>query len=241
MSKHSVALVVIAIHEEPYIHEFIRHYLQLGVDMIHIYDNSVSNVLHGIANEKVCITHFPGPQMQMPAYHHFLCNNRGKYRWACFFDVDEFLILRNNWNLHDFLHEYCQHGAVGINWKIFGSSGETLFKTGDVRKRFTRCASKTHPLIKSIVNINDVLSFKDPHFFTCLHGTIDTSRKEITGPENIDGPENIAVLHHYFTKSMEEYTRKRERGRSDIPSIRPMNDFFRHDCNDVEDLSALQQ
>lgn len=50
--------------------------------------------------------------------------------------------------------------------------------------------------------------------------------------------ESIAVLHHYFTKSYEEFVKKRDRGLSDMLGQRSLSDFDLHDINEVEDTSA---
>lgn len=50
--------------------------------------------------------------------------------------------------------------------------------------------------------------------------------------------ESVAVLHHYFTKSYEEWVKKRNRGLSDMHGYRALSDFELHDFNEVEDKSA---
>ncbi len=39
----------------------------------------------------------------------------------------------------------------------------------------------------------------------------------------MDGPTDTAVLHHYMTKSFEEYKDKKIRGRADLPDWTPSN------------------
>ena len=51
-------------------------------------------------------------------------------------------------------------------------------------------------------------------------------------------PSKICI-HHYFTKSKEEFLIKRARGRADIDEIRSLQDFEHFDFNDVYDDSML--
>ena len=58
------------------------------------------------------------------------------------------------------------------------------------------------------------------HFVYLKEGKkqIDTTGKAFRhiGPFNVDGPKDTAVLHHYHTKSSNEYLKKKMRGRADI-------------------------
>lgn len=236
----SCALVLIVIHEEPYIFEFVNYYLQIGFDKIYIYDNSETNTLHGFnyfSDNKIQCIHFPGKQRQLHAYYHYLQNYRFENKWTAFFDTDEFLVLRKHVNIHDFLNEHCENGGVGINWKLFGSSNLLHYSNECVTKRFTKCDDTINQHIKMIFRSDDVTFFADPHFFRCSNGVRDTNGKEITSPFNINGPEDVAVLHHYFTKSYDEFQLKKNRGRSDVAEMRTNDDFVRHDLNKITDNS----
>lgn len=237
----SSAVLVIAKDEEPYIHEFLCYYLEhLRATHVWIYDNSASNTLAGLENgNHVRVVHFPGAQKQLEAYHHFFVNHASSYRWVCVFDVDEFLVLKKHVCLHDFLEEHlASGGALAIPWKIFGSSGELYASRKPVISRFQHCASACSALIKSIVCPRDLISFNNPHYFVCAHeGTRDTRGNVVESPEHPGCADDVAVLHHYFTKSHCEFLAKMRRGRSDIAALRGQDDFFRHDCNDVLDPS----
>jgi hypothetical protein len=44
----------------------------------------------------------------------------------------------------------------------------------------------------------------------------DTNGTVFSGPWNINGPLDVAAIHHYHSKSNGEYVKKRQRGRADI-------------------------
>jgi hypothetical protein len=51
--------------------------------------------------------------------------------------------------------------------------------------------------------------------------------------------DHIACVHHYFTKSVEEFNVKCHRRLADAVGIRDCDEAFRrHDLNEVEDRSA---
>ena len=234
----SVSLVIIAIHEEPYIFEFINYYLRIGFDKIYIYDNTESNTLCGFnyySNNKVQVIHFTGKQKQMPAYEHYLQNYRHLHKWTAIFDTDEFLVLKKHNNVHDFLNEYCENGGIAINWKIFGSSNLIQYSSVPVTKRFTKCNREVNKHIKMIFRSEHIIHLNNPHYFPCLHNVRDTNGNEVTSPFNENGPDDIVQLNHYFTKSYNEFQLKKNRGRADINSIRTDDDFNSHDFNNYTD------
>jgi len=54
---------------------------------------------------------------------------------------------------------------------------------------------------------------------------VDTNGKSLgNSPFNPGGPTDVAVIHHYVTKSREEYIAKYMRGRSDIHTRRSIED-----------------
>jgi len=220
--------------ERLYIDEWVDYHLGLGFEKIYIYDNSVDFDMRGwevMKNQEwfgceparrdvVKVFHFPGDMQQTSAYD--TCTLRARdegHEWAAFFDVDEFLVLHQHADVVTFLEEYCSVGALGISWRYFGTNNETEYTPLPVTKRFTLGAAEPDRHIKSIAKLDHVLEVGHVHFvtkFMANYCTIDTNRRRVDGPFNLNPPSNIAVLHHYHTKSVGEYRLKRARGRADI-------------------------
>jgi hypothetical protein len=80
------------------------------------------------------------------------------------------------------------------------------------------------------------------HHALLLRGTYhDTRNKPIVAMgmnHNPGGPTDVAVINHYFTKTLEEFLLKKARGRATTSATRSMDDFHRHNFNEVEDPSA---
>jgi hypothetical protein len=231
-----VYLVVIAIHEEPYIDEFLTHYFRLGVDKIVLYDNHPSATLSVYSEHPgVIYKHFPGKQQQLPAYIEFMkfCHENPSEApdYVGYIDVDEFLFLKRHDTIQDFLATFPDYSGVAIPWRMFGSNGLISYDPRPVVERFPVGAPETHPHFKSFVRPLECLKLNNPHFFYTSRGTrnaADTKTVQVAeDPCEDDG--RVAVFHHYFTKSFREFLQKRSRGRSDIAQLRTMADFFDHD------------
>lgn len=236
----TAALCVIALNEAPYIHEWIAYHLALGFDAIYVYDNSDDNELRDLPAAwpgRVVVTHFPSPRandpspMQLRAYNACLEACRGRHTWLGFLDVDEFLVLRRHRDVKSLLREHCPRGALGVNWLMFGTGGRTTYEPGPVRARFTTRDREVNHHIKAIALVQDAAAVKHVHYPELVPGATmrDTSGTPFTGPFNPGGPTDVAVIHHYYTKSEEEFRRRRPWLTLPSPPADP-----------VEDRSALE-
>lgn len=228
-----VYVVVIAIHEEPYIHEFLTHHLSLGVDKIVLYDNHPSATLSVYSEHPgIIYKHFPGKQKQMPAYIDFMrwchANPSEAPDFVGYIDVDEFLILKRHSTIQEFLAEFGHCSAVGIPWRMYGANGLVSYDSRPVVERFPVGAEQTHSHFKSFVRPMECMKINNPHFFYTTRGTRNAANsKTLTVAEDpCDDPGDVAVLNHYFTKSFREFLQKRARGRSDIVNTRTIQEFF---------------
>jgi hypothetical protein len=243
-------LCAIALDENIYLDEWIQYHLKLGFDKIVIYDNSEDNEARYFENlykDRVQIIHFPGGGfIQLKAYSHFLQTVRQsfEYEWGAFIDIDEFIVLKKHKSIIDFLIDHCRQGSLGLNWIIFGSSGEKHYRAEPVLKRFIRRSKYINHHIKSLFCIYDVdTNVPNSHYVNVINGNQHDCHDNIfKGPYNMLHPsDDIACIHHYFSKSWEEYQQKNNRGEINRISTKPKYDkkcFDRHDQNDIVDTSA---
>jgi hypothetical protein len=249
INMDTAVLCTIAKDEFPYIDEWIQYHLKIGFDHIYIYDNENMDVSPmmtrmDIYKNKVTVIPFKGQCQQMNAYYHFLQNYRTQHTWVGYIDVDEFIVLRKfpYITIHDLLRTHCTSGALALNWVLFGSNDKETYEPFPVVSRFIRRQKGVNEHVKWIVRISDIQYMVSPHHGVLwfghahdCHGTI------VNGPYNPQGTDDIACIHHYFTKSKEEFLLKCKRGRADIPEFREFErDFYRHDCNEIEDTTAWE-
>lgn len=249
------ALVCIAKNEDNYIDEWIDYHLKLGFTHIFVYQNDWR-----YKGDKQKYTSFvdwidfDGEAMQMKAYNDFIDNRSNGYGFAAFFDVDEFLCLKEDKSLDSFLSRYQDVYGVGINWRVFGDNGLQCVVDGNysLLKRFTKCQSTLDRHVKTILNLKMAANrfhFVNPHFVDAsmkydVIADVD-KQKFIHGPWNYGCTTKIAQLNHYNSKTRQEFSEKLLRGKADTLRMHPqynytMADFDKHNFNDVEDLTAKE-
>lgn len=200
-----------------------------------MYDNTDGNHLRQWGQRRgkntTEVIHYPGLEIQGLAYSDCakkaLAGNYGNITFSGFWDVDEFLVLKKHDHVDDFLEEHLSSGALGINWLIFGPSGKTTYEPTPVTKRFVYREKHINGHVKSLARLSDMnmsVVYPNPHFPTLVSGAQhDTDGKSFKGAVNIGGPSDSAVLHHYVTKSYQEFVDKRMRGRADQKGWTPSN------------------
>lgn len=231
----------IAYNEDKYIEEWTQYHINLGFSKIYIYDNSDCNTLQHLNNENIVVIHWPGRIQMMNTRNNFIEKYSFNHKWCAFIDCDEFIVLKQDKSLTDFLYTYLQCGALGLNWVFFGSNGHDKYIAEPVLKRFTKRQIGANYHIKCIVCCSDILSYDHSHFPTLKPGynIKDVNGNIINGPFNYDGNDDLCQLNHYFTKSKEEFEERIKRGFPCANIFRAFDDFYSHDFNDIEDLTAL--
>ena len=100
-------------NENAYAKEFVQHYAKFGVDIIYIYDNNDINderfddVLEEYVSQGfVKILDYRGKsKIQMMAFNHCYQKNKHKYDYFIYFDMDEFIYLKNYNNIKEYLSQ----------------------------------------------------------------------------------------------------------------------------------------
>ena len=141
---------------------------------------------------------------------------------------------------------------MAINWQVFGSNGqETIDYSRGVLERFTRRAPSDwvrlkspcgNNLIKTIFNPRLMNFIPEPHFGIYFESfySINENGGIVNGLFNNPVTAEKIAVNHYYVKSREEYTKKVNRGRSDVLVKRNLEDFHLHDRNEVFDDGILK-
>lgn len=239
LKKRDIVLVTCAKNEDNYVHEWIDYHLKLGFDRVVIYQN---NWNYKIEHPKVKTIPWntESTSCQRDSFNNFR-NNEPHY-WAAFFDGDEFLVLHQHKNVREFLDDYSDCTALGINWAMFGSSGLEKVVDGEYSlvKRFTKRSNidyNTNRHIKTIMrsDYGGRMNLHDPsgHYW-------NTNKEKDKGPLSKKVLWDVAQLNHYWMKSVEEMHEKIERGRADTRVKRTVDEFKKKDevCNIEDDFAA---
>jgi hypothetical protein len=254
-------------NEFDYILEWLAWHRLMGFTEFFIADNGsvdgTRQLLEGLADAHLIklmyVPLLPGSQQQ--AYK-LIQQKYGHLADAiAFIDADEFIYCDDGTMPTQYLDAYFSNplvGAMGINWRIFGSSGEIEQKSGLVIQRFLHCASdqaKVNRHIKSIVrtqfieNLQSVHHFFLPDGFYYLNGAgqpmefVDSRTDECVKHCSPFGKVVGSPLriNHYVIKSLQEFTeKKRKRGDAtkDPNHDRGHEFFIHHDLNENKYIGA---
>ena len=247
-------IVCIAKKEHDYIEEFVKYHLTLGFKHIYLYDNedlpTYENML-GKYKDNIQFIHIPfnnfNKGVQYIALDHFVNHYLFKHKHithVAHIDIDEFIVLKKHASICDFIKEYikgdCQ--GIGMNWRHFGSSGQTEKSDMPVTMRFTMCQQGGNVHIKTLFNKKYFLSYNSCHAVILSKGHIkSTNQQIIKGPFNKHIDLSVIQLNHYKCKTLPEFRYIRQRLRADIKGDINENvdeSFKMWDINEVEDLTA---
>ena len=254
--KQALAVVVIVKNEELYIREWIEYHRLAGISHIYLYDNGstdrTAEYVRPYAEEGfVTMTYFPGRGMQTAAYNDALKKYGKDCRYMAFIDADEFLFsVKPGRKLPEVVEEIMKENpkacGLAVNWAMFGSAGfKERPKSGGVLSNYVYRAGpgeRGTDCVKTIVRPETVYRYNHPHYPEYMLGgfSVDENGRRAKGGRN-PGPEPVRIrVNHYFTKSEEEWIERRKLGKADKKDekdVRTIDEFYRHDNNDVFDDS----
>lgn len=262
-----IALVAIFKNECEYILEWLAYHRSvIGINDFIIADNvsddGTSQLLEALDQAgQIKRVFFPrtseteGPQI--PAYNHIINTYSADYDYFIFIDADEFLVNNTGLTLQDFLRscESNSHfGAIALNWRVFGSSGNTFKKDGMVIERFYRASRKIEKVnchIKTLVaskavqkmhihqaDLKEGYTFlnenKTPAIFLSRPSDTAPCPNGVTAPFTQDINNSLLYVAHFAVKSKSEhFFKKAGRGSAGGLSSREKGRqyFLGHDLN----------
>jgi hypothetical protein len=237
---HYLIAVALIKNEAPYLAEWIEYHLSVGVEEFFLYDNDsedetesvlCSYILEGTVN----YTRWPGITQQVSAYNFALSKLRWSSFWIAFFDIDEFIVPASNLTIPDIMRNFVDDGCLQIYWVTFGSGGQLNHTPGLVIERFLDHAPLTHiwsRVVKSIVNPRAIegMIVHEPTYARTqkvrgrdCHGTRYSKPKRWSTRTPVH---DCMRINHYWTKSLEEWMKKRERGRAHSLANRTMDEYW---------------
>ena len=239
--KYFLSLCCI-IKDERYLEEFIIYYRILGVEHFYIYDNEssipIQKRLHQPYFKKMCsIIPIKGTKQQLNAYNDCIKRTIDETKWLIVVDGDEFILPKKHKSLRDFVREYDNYDAIGINWMMFGSNFHEKIQPGVMINNYTLCEGIQNPHIKTICRPKQVLQFPNPHYVKLKNPNkyVDPYKRQISGPFNKEPTLDIIQINHYWGKSEEEHYIKRDRGRATTDNKRVIDPKLHKNYNNIPD------
>lgn len=254
--KYKLAIAAIAKNESEYIEEWLAFHKIIGVKCVFLYDNDSTDNMKDfiqpyIDEGFVVYNTYPGKCKQIEAYNDALKRYGSQCKYLAYIDCDEFIIpIDSSYNVIDQIDKAFRKdmnaGGIGLNWAMFGSSGHKKKTPGLVTERFLyRCKTNYNGNmhIKSIVKPLYVNKIINPHYAEYHKGHYGINLNgEIIGKWYNPITEFPSLrINHYFTKSKEEWDKRRSMGKADMNSCRPEEEFFyMADKKDVRDELMLR-
>lgn len=237
---HTLCVAAIMRNEGPYLAEWIDFHQLCGVERFILYDNEstddTARILQPyLARGVVTLVPWPHynarsrrPELQFEAYAHALTLMRGQTRWLAFIDLDEFLFSPTGSDLPTVLHDYQDLPAVVAFWATFASSGHVMPPAAGLVDSYTQ--RQPHGVFKpetfwtfyfkSIVQPHRARGVINPHVFVTDENLIrgwTEAREPVDETFTLERQNLTSLLscdrlriNHYYTKSLEEYRRRRE-------------------------------
>jgi hypothetical protein len=235
-----LAMCSIVRDAHPDISEWTHHHLKLGFSKLYIFDHGsipkMDTILkHYIDQGTVVYIYFteeqsnnhPSKAPQIYVYDMCLHHYGHLHEWMAFIDVDEFLMFRGGAPIQSLplylsKNKHLDNASgLAVHWILFGSSGYKSRPAGGLLRSYVKCmplAHSQHHLVKSIIRPRCTSEAWSPHAFhhNCTNNpVVRTDGTIIKGPRIEDGKGGVfdqLVIHHYATKSVDEFEMKMARG-----------------------------
>ena len=250
--------------ENKYIREFVEHYKKYGVDKIFLYDNNELNeerfeeaINNYIEDGFVEILNFRGYKKALfKIMNHCYRRNYRNYDWLIFFEVDEFIYLKDFENIKDYLgnkrFDKCER--IQLNWILHTDNNLLYYDSRPLKERFPEREMKARGVKKGTSNgIKSILKGHIPKIkINCVH-TLNKKLKNCDGfgrPTKIFGfcsessDFEYYYIDHYNFKSTQEFIDKVNKGdalfyKDNI--IERIKTYFRYNSLTKEKIDLIEK
>ena len=119
-------------NEQRYLKEWIDYHFNIGIDEIYLFEDygskDHSEIVRDYQNVHLATLHdygikdYHNTTNQQKLISTFLkeCKKNNLCDWLAFIDVDEFIGIKTNRTIEQFLKDYSDKLAVQIHWRVFG-------------------------------------------------------------------------------------------------------------------------
>ncbi|MFO3904276.1 glycosyltransferase family 2 protein [Enterobacter hormaechei] len=233
------AVCCICKNELPYVLEWVFHYRSIGFDTVFIYDNDsddgTSELLIQLDKagliKRIFWPRIENIAPQRSAYADFLEKYASDFDWTLICDMDEFFstnFIDVKTFIANALDSEPNATAIAIPWLIFGSSGKFIHDDGAVTSRFTHCDHECSNVVKTLFKPAATYQIRthivDVHYGSYIDNTFKKAKWSGVMPICLhDVKDGYARIHHYFTKSKEEWVKRKSLAKADRAHIEHAN------------------
>jgi hypothetical protein len=243
--NNTVTLCGIFKNEGRYVKEWLIYHYLIGINKFLVYlndntDSSIETILSLSFRDKIDIIEFSGKVNQQKIYTESiknLCNTD----WFVGLDIDEFLFIKQEDTIQNYLSREIFNGCGGIALfqNVFGHSNHVVRPNGLVienylhinidyphfnkQYKFNRSPDDLFKFNKVIVRVKDFISTEKLRLYKTTNPVVIESG-EVFIPHRYQRSVDNIVINHYFTKSLEDWNFKT--GRPWVGDIGSYDDLF---------------
>ncbi|MGH9607929.1 MAG: glycosyltransferase family 92 protein [Terracidiphilus sp.] len=216
-----VALCVRIRDEAPNLQEFVEYYLAAGISHLYFYEARSADDFHAVLDPFVqegvatIIESWPHVPISPAAEHDCALRCIGRYAWMGCIDADEFVVVKDNRRIDEFLSSYPRRcPAAAFHWRYYGSNGHISRPAGPVIAEYTRRQADLNTHVKVFVRPERVASCRNSHswYYRGLFATaVNEKGKRVFGSLSQPPTADYAWINHYHHKSEAEYLAKAKR------------------------------
>ena len=234
LNNLKVCICTLGKDENKYITEFVEHYKNYGIDKIYLYDN---NDIDGenfedvigkyIDNQFVEISNWRGVK-GTSTYFGIMdsCyqSHHEQYDWLIFYELDEFLYLKNYQNIKKFLinKRFDECESIQLNWVHMSDNNQIFYENKPLHERFPEIGknvvkNKVNKLcyVKTIVrgHLKNITIIQNHILSEKLKACNGYGKKgQVSKITSLNPDYEFYFIRHYYGKSVQEFVEKIKRG-----------------------------
>jgi hypothetical protein len=168
-----VALCLRFRDEARYLAEWLEYHHAAGVSHFFLYNNFSADNYKSVLQPwldagRVTLLDWPKIPASPAAEEDCIRHALGRFQWVGFLDADEFVVIRDGRSIGDFLDGFSRAPAVGLHWRMFGSSMHMARPSEPVIVAYQHRAPHPNRHIKTFLRPEHAAQCRNPHsWFYC--------------------------------------------------------------------------
>lgn len=201
--------------EARYLAEWLEYHWAAGVDHFFLYNNFSSDDFLPVVQPwldagQATLVDWPKVPASPEAEEDCIRRAIGRFAWVGFLDADEFVVIRDARSIGKFLNGFVDAPAVGLHWRMFGSSGHRGRPQMPVIQAYQQRAPGPNRHIKTFLRPERAAECRNSHswFYYPLGVAVREDGESLYGSVHMNPTADAAWINHYYCKSEEDYLEK---------------------------------
>jgi hypothetical protein len=222
-----LTLAAVVRNQAYYVREWLTYHHLAGVErfiiVLHKCNDHTESEIRSLPffDEKIKLHHIVNDEqyVQMGTYYWILEHYKNTTEWMLFIDSDEFMLGTTEDDLRTLLEPYEVFSGVAVHWLTFGCAKYVTRPPLPSVEHLTQRLRDKHPIhkgVKSFVKPKEVLKIISPHLFVTEKGTVTENvepvQERFVYRTASEPTHRVFRCNHYYTRSMEDYVIRHQRG-----------------------------